>query len=116
MVLWLGLGIAFEGLGVVQVGLAVVWVGLGVVCMGLGVLCIGLTVVWVGLGVAWIESAALGMEPVEVRGEGMGLWVEPIGVEVRRGTLLIGLTALYAEVVVVCAVLGNSEEPASEAL
>lgn len=45
--------------------------------------------------VVWIESVALGIEPVEVRGEGMGLWVEPIVVEVRLGTLLIGLTALY---------------------
>lgn len=64
--------------------------------------------------VAWIESVALGMAPVEVREE--GLWVEPIVVEVRLGTLLIGLTALYAELVVVCVMLGNSEEPESVAL
>lgn len=59
---------------------------------------------------------ALGTEPVEVRGEGVGLWVDPIKVDVRCGTLLTGLTALYADVEVVCAALGNSEEPETEAL
>lgn len=66
--------------------------------------------------VVWIETVALGIEPVEVRGEGMGLWVEPIVVEVRLGTLLIGLTALYVELVVACMMLVNSEESESVAL
>jgi hypothetical protein len=51
----------------------------------------------------------LGTEPVEVRGEGVVVWAEPIVVEVRLGTLLTRLTALYAELVVVCVMLGNSE-------
>lgn len=43
---------------------------------------------------AWIGSVALGTEPVGVRVEGMGLWVESVAVEVRLGTQLPGLTAL----------------------
>lgn len=66
--------------------------------------------------VVWIESVALGIEPVVVRGEGMGLWVEPTVVEIRPGTLLIGLTALYVELATVCVMLDNSEEPESVAL
>lgn len=54
----------------------------------------GLGVVGVGLVVAWTGSVALGIEPVVVRVEGTGLWIESIVVEVRLGTLLIGLIAL----------------------
>lgn len=66
--------------------------------------------------VAWTESIRSGIEPVEVRGEGMGLWVEPTVVEVTLGTLLRGLTALYVELAVVCMTLGNSDGPESVAL
>ena len=66
--------------------------------------------------VAWTESLRLGIEPIEVRGEGVGLWVEPPVVEVTLETLLIGLTALYAELAVVCMTLGNSDGPESVAL
>lgn len=45
--------------------------------------------------VTWIGSAALGIETVEVRAEGTGLWVKLIVVVVvSLGTLLVVLIAL----------------------
>lgn len=66
--------------------------------------------------VAWTGPVALGIEPVDERVEGVGLWAGPIAVVVRLGTLLRGLPALQVGSVVVCVRLGNSEEPESVAL